>query len=112
LVQQVKDLSPVWQRQCRIQLGEGLEYEAPLPQAWMRNREPWLLDRGVSVEEKVEVDRAWPESGSVAATAERALDVEEPIEELARRQFGVDGGDAVQKGGLVDVTDRLSVAES
>jgi subtilisin family serine protease len=94
-----------------VELGERLEGEAPLVQARVRNAEARLANRLVAVEEQVEVDRARAEAGAAAHPAEAALDVEEPAEELGRRELRLDLGGRVEEARLVDESDRHGLAE-
>ena len=50
----------------------------------MGHRQPWLVDRLGAVEQQVEVDRPRPPARAVAHAAELALDLEQPLEQLAR----------------------------
>src|SRR5438105_8712457 len=78
----------------------------------MRNCQARLVDGLVAVEQQVEVDRARPETRPRAAdTAEPALDLEQSLEELARRQRGLELRGAVEKARLVEVPDRLRLAQ-
>ena len=62
----------------------------------MRHRQARLVDRLVAVEQQVEIDR--PRPPALAALApELALDREQRVEQLARRQLGLERGGAVQE---------------
>jgi len=57
----------------------------------MRDGQARLVDRLLAVEQQIEVDRARPEARAFPAdTAEPALDLEQTLEELARRQRGLE----------------------
>ena len=68
----------------------------------MRDGEAGLVDRALPEEEQVEVDRARPPARPFAHAAERALDVEQAIEQLARRQVGLQLRDGVQERRLIE----------
>jgi Subtilase family len=96
-----------------IQLGQRLQDEPPLVESWMRDFEQRLVDRGVSVEEEVEVERSRAQRGSSGSIpAERSLELEEDTEERAGGEGRLELDDAVQEPRLVDVPDRLRVAEA
>ena len=79
----------------------------------MRDGQAGLVDDLVAVDEEVEVDRARAEPRAFAAhAAEPALDREQPLQELARLQLGVELRDAVEEVRLVQVADRLRLAEA
>jgi hypothetical protein len=72
-----------------------------------------LVDLLVAVEEQVEVDRARPETRSVASdAAQAALDRQQPLEQLARAQRGAQLGRAVEKARLVLEADRVGLAQA
>ena len=56
----------------------------------MRDGEARLVERLVAVEEQVEVDRPRPEARALAGPAERALDLQEGVQELPRRERRVE----------------------
>jgi len=63
----------------------------------MRDGQARLVDRLLAVEQQIEVDRARPEARPLAAdAAEQALDREQPLEELTRRQRGLELRGAVE----------------
>ena len=66
----------------------------------MRDGQARLVDRLVAVEQQVEVDRPRPPA-LAALAAELALDREQPVEQLARRELGLERGGAVQEARLV-----------
>ena len=68
----------------------------------MRQRQARLLHDLLAVEEQVEVDRAGPEARALAPdAAEAALDRQQPLEQLPRRQLGRELRGAVQETRLV-----------
>ena len=78
----------------------------------MRDGEPRLGDPVVAVEQQVEVERA----GAVrrrgrAVTPEPPLQLEQGVEQLARRQLGLERDRAVEKARLLERTDRRGVAK-
>ena len=77
----------------------------------MRDREPGLLDQLVAVEEKVEIERSRAVLPGDADAAEALLDSEQPIEELARGQRGLEGDDAVEIRRLLPHSDRRRLAQ-
>src|SRR4051812_4487676 len=77
----------------------------------MRHHEPRLVDRLVAVEQEVEVDRPWPPPRPDAFPTEAALDVEQVVEQAARREGGLDLGDRVQEPRLLLVAPRLGLAQ-
>ena len=105
------DASAVRKRESGIELGERLEDERSLGEPRVRHGEPRLVDRLVAVEEKVEVDRPRPEPRPGALAPERALDREQPFEELPGREIRLDEAGGVQKPRLVDVPDRIGLPE-
>src|SRR5581483_12113859 len=77
----------------------------------MRNLEPGLADLPVAVQQQVQVDRARPEPRPAPRAAETPLDREQPVEEFACGQAGLDGGGRVQEARLLGEPDRRRVAE-
>jgi Subtilase family len=78
----------------------------------MGHPEAGLVDLGVPVEQQVEVQGARPlRRNLVPPTPEAKLDGEQPVEQLPRRQLGLERGGAVEEPRLVDVADRLRVVE-
>ena len=73
--------------------------------------EPGLVDLLVAVEEKVEIERAWPVLAGDADTAEALLDGEQPLEELAGVERRLERGRAVEKERLLADSDRLGLAQ-
>lgn len=94
----------------RGDIREGLEHEGPLVQPRMRDAQSRLVDLGVSVDEEVEVERPRTlRRNPLAHAPEPLLDREQHVEELARRQLGLECDHAVQKARLVDVSDRRGI---
>lgn len=77
----------------------------------MRHGEAGRADRLGPIEEEVEVDRPRPEAGAAANTAEATLDLEEPRQEVVGREVGLQLDRGVHEPGLVEVADRLGLAE-
>ena len=71
---------------------------------------PVLVDHLVAVEQQVEVDRARPPA-LPALAPQPTLDGEEDVEQLPRRELGLERGDAVQKPRLVGDADRIRLAQ-
>ena len=76
----------------------------------MRDGQAGLVDHLVAVEQQVEVDRARPPA-LPALAAQLALDREEDVEQLPRRELGLERGDAVQEPRLVGDADRIRLAQ-
>jgi len=91
---------------------QRLEGEAPLVQPGVGHRQGRFLDRGVAIQEQIEVDRPRPEARPVANAAELALDLEEEAQELTWRQLGVDESGGVQEPRLIEEPDRIRFPEA
>ena len=78
----------------------------------MGHDEVGLVDRLVSVEQEIEVDRARPEAGAAALPPERVLDPAKAVEESAWRERRVHGDGRVQKARLRGVPDGIGVAKA
>lgn len=102
--------APVGQRELRVELCQRLEGERPLHEPRVGNGKPRLLHDLVAVQKEVEVDRPWSESRPRPLPAELALHGEEPREELARPELGLDSHRTVQEAGLVEEADRFGLA--
>src|SRR3954471_12163277 len=76
----------------------------------MRHGEARLVDPLVSVEEKVEVERARPVLAGDARAAEALLGGEEPVEELVRGERGLELGGAVEEEWLWTDADGLRLS--
>ncbi len=63
----------------------------------------------VAVDEQVEIDKTRPPT-LAAHPAQRPLDLEQQVEERARRQRRLDGSRAVEERWLVGHADRLRLA--
>src|SRR5262245_52032472 len=77
----------------------------------MRHFEAGLVDAPVAVEQQVEVDRTRPPARPFANAPEVALDLEQPVEQRARRAIGVELCDRVQEARLVGEAPRLGLAD-
>src|SRR5918994_4250146 len=77
----------------------------------MRDFQPWLVHGLAAVEEQVEIDRARPEARAGAVSPELAFDVLKPLEQRPRRKLRAKRRGAVQKPRLVEVADRVGLAE-
>ena len=73
----------------------------------MRNGQARLLHDLLAVEQEVEVDRPRPVARPLADTAQLALDLEQPVEQLPRAEVGLDLGHRVQELRLVGMAPRL-----
>ena len=73
----------------------------------MRQRQPWLVDLLVPVEEQVEVDCARAPARAVARTAQVALDREQGVQEPARAECRIQRGRRVEEGRLLDGPPRI-----
>jgi hypothetical protein len=95
-----------------IQLCKRLQHEVPLVQPRVGNLQPWLRDRLVAVEQKVKIERSRPPRRDAAAvTSEEALELEQRVEQLPRREVRLELRGAVEKPGLVDEPDRVGVTQ-
>jgi hypothetical protein len=109
---QIHEGTPVRQPKLGIELQERVDHEGALGQSRVRDLEARLADDLVAVEQEIEVDRAGTPpllAGTVAAEA--PLDLEQAVEELARTQVRLDLGGPVHEPRLVDVPDRIRLAE-
>ncbi len=88
-----------------------LEHESALVQTRVRDREARLVDDLVAVEEQVEIDRPRAVAWAVAGPAERALDLEQRVEQLPRAELGLDCGRALRNARLVVVPPRFRLPE-
>lgn len=76
----------------------------------MGQRQARLVEDLVAEDEQVEIDRPRPETLS-ADTAQARLDVQQPRQELARRQVGLHLDGAVQERPLLDGADGLGLTQ-
>ena len=91
---------------------ERLQRETPLRQAGVRDGQARLIHDPVAVEQEVEVDRARAEARALLADpAQHALDGEEAVEQVTRREPRLDRDGAVQKGRLIRVADWLGLTQ-
>ena len=90
---------------------ERLEGESPLGEARVRDAQPRLVHGLVPVQEQVEVDRPRSIAWAVARPSQLALDREQPVEELPRRQRGLERDGGVQEARLVLEPDGVGLAE-
>jgi hypothetical protein len=87
---------------------EGDEDECALGEAGVRDFEAGLGDYEIAIEKKVEVDGAGAvRNGRGAVSAEVALDGEERVEEIARKERCFESNDGVEEAGLGRQSDRL-----
>src|SRR4051812_14640493 len=75
------------------------------PRVW--DLEARLVDPLTAVEEQVEVDRPRPVAGAAALAAELPPDLQQELEQNARRQLGVELRDRVQEPRLILVAPRV-----
>ena len=78
----------------------------------MRYAEPRLVDDLVPVEEQVEIDGPRAETGAVARSAERTFDREQPGEQLAGPEVGLQHHGRVQKARLILDSHRVRLSEA
>ncbi len=97
--------------ELRIELGERLEREGTLVQAWMGQLEPRLVELEAVHQQQVEVDRARAVSWPVAHPAELPLDLEQRREEGLRRERRVHRNGCVEEPGLIEVADGIRFPE-
>jgi hypothetical protein len=97
--------------QGRIQLVQRFEDEQPFVEPRVRDDQPRLVDDLVAVEQEVEVDRPRPPPWAEPEAPEGALDLEQPVEQAAWRELGVDLGRGVQERRLVGVAPGLGLAD-
>ena len=90
---------------------ERLEREQAFGEAWMRHRQPGLVDLLVAVEEQVEVDRAGAPAQAVARPPEVTLDRKQRVHELARAECRVQRGRRVEEGRLLDRPPRVGLPD-
>ena len=95
----------------RIELGQRRECKHPFVQAWVRNRQPRLVDGGALYQQKVEVDGPRPVARPLARSTELVLDGEQHREERLRLEGGLDSDRGVEKLRLVEVADRHGLVE-
>ena len=76
----------------------------------MGQRQARLVEDLVAVDEQVEIDRSRPEALSANPPLAR-LDVQEPRQELTRRQFRLHLDGAVQERPLLDGPDGLGLTQ-
>ena len=94
-----------------ISSAKRFEHEAALQEVRVRHDQTRLVDRLVAVEEEVEVDRPRPPARPDPLAAEPALDVEQVVEQLPRREHRLELGRCVQEARLVLVAPRLALAD-
>lgn len=88
--------------------GQGNEDEAALRQARMRNFHPRRVNHRSFVEKNIEVDDPGPARDQLLA-AEIAFDRLQLFKQLARRERSLRFDNAIQKPGLREKIDRLSL---
>jgi len=78
----------------------------------VRDAETRLVELGVAVKQQVEIERPRAlRRHALAHAAEAALELEQPLEQLAGRQRRLENGDAVEEPRLRRQADRLGVDE-
>ena len=99
---------------ARRELRQRLERESALVQTRVRHRQARLGRRLVAVEEQIEVDRPRAVASAVARhAAERALDLEQRVEELLRARARSRAAAApLRNARLVDVPPRFRLAQA
>src|SRR5207244_13202669 len=96
-----------------VQLSERLEHEPPLVQARVRHLQERLVDGRVAVEQEVEVERARALRRRLAAVSPKgALQLEHGAEKRPGRQLGLELDGSVEETRLVEIVERLGVAEA
>jgi hypothetical protein len=91
-----------------MRLAERFEHESALGEPWMWDAQAGLVDRFLAVEQEVEVDR--PRAPALlrgAVSAQATFDLQEALEELARRKVCLELGDGVQELRLVGDAHRI-----
>src|SRR5581483_6725689 len=79
----------------------------------MGDLQAFLTNLEVVVEQEIEVEGAWaPARDGVPVAAESGLDPKQRGEQLAGRKLGVHDGSAVQEPRLIEVPDRVGLAEA
>jgi len=76
----------------------------------MRHCQSRLLDQPSAVEHDVEVEGARC-VGKIAHPAMEALDLEQRIEQRARREAGINGGHGIDEVGLVEIAHGRAAVE-
>src|SRR4029077_16729219 len=97
--------------EARSQLSERVEDEPALVHTRVRDGEARLVDRLVAVHKRVESARPRAELAGDANTAEALLDGEQPVEELARAERGLERGHAVEEARLLADADPACLAQ-
>lgn len=84
--------------EIRRDLTEGLEDEGSLVESRMRDLEAGLVDEGVAVQKQVEIEDAGAPTNRLplSVSARPPLDLEQGLEEPARRHVHLDREDCVQ----------------
>src|SRR5262245_47225425 len=109
---QIPQAAAVRQPELGVELEQGLEDEDALGQARVRDLEARLGDCLVPVEKKVEVDT--PRAPALllrSVTAESALDLQKPLEQLAGWKLGLELCRCIYEARLVENTDRIGLPE-
>src|SRR4051794_22032966 len=77
----------------------------------MRQREACFFEDDVFDEQGIEIDRPWGLRLARSNAPELLLDLEQCLQELCRREGGAHRGRAVEESRLVEITDRIGLAE-
>jgi subtilisin family serine protease len=77
----------------------------------VRNAQTWLLDDLLPVEEQIEVDRTRPVALARTHAAEPALEFEQAVEQLPRREPRVDARRTIYEVRLLEEPNRLCLAQ-
>ena len=93
------------------QLGERLEDKTSLVHPWMWNAQVRCMDHTLIIEEEIEINRPRPPSHRRGQAPQQALDSLEPVEELMRRERGVNFDDCVEESSLRRSADGVVLLE-
>jgi len=99
--------------QVWIQLCKRLQHESALVQVRMRNLEERLVNRGIPVEQEVQVERARALCRCrTPVSTEGALQLEECAQQRPGGQLRLDLDGPVQETRLIEIVDGLCVPEA
>ena len=98
------------QYEVGVEVGEGLQHEAPFGEAGVGHGEALGIDALIVVGEDVEVDGA-RSPATAGAAADGVLDGLEGVEEGDRFEVGFGEEDGVEEGGLVGDADGGGLVE-
>src|SRR5579885_3762850 len=91
-------------------LSQGRKYKSPSRHCRMRNRKFGRFHHRFSIEQNVDVDRAWP-LFQHSLTTETALDLKQAFDQVRRRDFRFDRRHTVQEQSLLGELDRFRLVE-